>query len=167
MDKIIAGFEGMEKKVYTDTNGLKTVGVGFNLEQSNGKQIFKSFLPDVSYDDVLSGKTSLTEKQVMKLFSKTLEDKVQTTKGLFANYDNFPGNVQTALVNAVFRGELKATHKTVRLINNDEWSKVADEYLDRSDYREASKQGSKCRGIKTRMDYNANIFRQYAQQVKK
>ena len=147
MEEVIANFEGIRTEVYTDTKGLKTVGVGF--------------------DDVFSGKKSITRDQALKLFAETLKDKVQTTKRLIPNYDNLPGNVQTALVNAVFRGELKSTHKTVKFINSGEWDKVADEYLDRGDYREASKPGSKSRGIKTRMDYNANIFREYAKKLKK
>lgn len=167
MEEVIAKFEGLKTKVYLDTKGLKTVGVGFNMEQDNARQIFDRILPGVGYDDVFSGKKSLTRDQALELFGETLKDKVETTKRLITDYDNLPADVQTALVNAVFRGELKSTHKTVKLINSGDWDKVADEYLDRSDYREASKPRSKCSGIKTRMDYNANIFREYARQLKK
>lgn len=165
MGEIIAGFEGTRTTVYSDTRGIKTVGVGFNMEQANAREIFQTNLPGVSFDDVLSGKTSLTKPQAIELFQGTLEDKVQTTQHLFPNYEEYPDEVKTALVNGVFRGEFKSTHKTVKYINNGEWDKVADEYLDRADYR-ASKPG-KNGGIKKRMDYNANIFHGYAESLKK
>ena len=164
MDKVIAKFEGYSAKVYEDTKGLKTIGVGFNLEQPNGKMIFNTYLPGVSYHDVLSGKRDLTDDEIMSLFRKTLDDKIKTTRDIIDDYDGLPEKVQTALVNAVFRGEMKRTHKTVKLINEGKWSQVADEYIDRADYREASKPESKCRGIKIRMDYNANIFREYSKE---
>ena len=165
MKEIIAGFEGTKTAVYPDIRGIKTVGVGFNMEQANAQEIFQRNLPGVSFDDVLSGKTSLTKPQAIQLFQETLEDKVQTTQRLFPNYEKYPNEVKTALVNGVFRGEFKSTDKTVKYINNGEWDKVADEYLDRADYR-ASKPG-KDGGIRKRMDYNANIFRGYAESLRK
>ena len=164
MEEIIADFEGIKQKVYLDTRGIMTVGVGFNMQQADARAIFQRNLPGVSFDDVLSGKTSLTKPQAIQLFQETLKDKVQTTKRLFPNYEKYPNEVKTALVNGVFRGEFKSTQKTVKYINNGEWDKVADEYLDRADYR-ASKPG-KDGGIRKRMDYNANIFRGYAGSLK-
>lgn len=165
MEEIIANFEGIKKEVYEDSRGIKTIGVGFNLEQPNAREIFQRNLPGVSFEDVTSGKASLTNAEANKLFQETLKDKVQTTKRLFPSYDAYPSDVKTALVNGVFRGEFKSSQKTVRYINNGEWDKVADEYLDRADYR-ASRPG-KDGGIKKRMDYNANIFRAHAEDLKK
>lgn len=165
MREIIAGFEGIRLSVYLDTRGIKTIGVGFSLEQPSAREIFHRNLPGVSFDDVFSGKKSLTEDQAIRLFDETLNDKVQTTKRLFPNYEKYPTDVKTALVNGVFRGEFKSSQKTVKYINNGEWSKVADEYLDRADYR--ASQPGRNGGIKKRMDYNANIFRGYAEKLKK
>jgi GH24 family phage-related lysozyme (muramidase) len=165
MAEIIAGFEGMRTTVYEDTRGIKTVGVGFNMEQPDARAIFKRYLPGVSFDDIYSGKSSLTEPQANQLFQGALQEKVQTTKRLFPNYEKYPGDVKTALVNGVFRGEFKSSDKTVKHINNDEWDMVPNEYLNRADYR-ASKPG-RDGGIKKRMDYNANIFRGYAERLMK
>ena len=167
MAETIAEFEGKnELKVYKDTRGIKTVGVGFNLEQPNARKIFEKYIPKskVSFDDVVSGRKSLTRTQSMRLFQGTLNDKIKTTKRLFPSYDKYPQAVKTALVNGVFRGEFKSTQKTVKYINSGQWGKVAKEYLDRKDYRN-SRPGHNG-GIKTRMDFNANIFRQYAKELK-
>jgi GH24 family phage-related lysozyme (muramidase) len=166
MSKTIADFEGIESKVYKDTKGLRTVGVGFNMDQKNAKTTFEKYIPktEVSFDDVRQGKKSITEKQALNLFQGTLNEKIQTTKRIFPKYDKYPKAVKTALVNGVFRGEFKKSHQTVKDINNGKWDKVPNEYLDRNDYRN-SKPGIDG-GIKTRMDFNANIFREYAKELK-
>ncbi|XP_046846446.1 uncharacterized protein LOC124440156 [Xenia sp. Carnegie-2017] len=164
MKEVIEKFEGNFPKVYEDTRGIKTIGVGFNLEQSDARELFQNALPMVDFDDVVSGRTSLTNDQVSKLFEAQLKIKIQVAVKLFPKYYDYPSYVQIALVNGVFRGEFKASHKTVKLINKEEWSKVADEYLDRDDYRGSipGKNG----GIKKRMDYNASQFRKYAASLK-
>lgn len=137
------------------------------MEQRNAQKIFERYIPksEVSFKDILSGKKSLTKDQALRLFQGTLNKKIQTTKRLFPNYDKYPKAVKTALVNGVFRGEFKKNQKTVKYINSGEWDKVPSEYLNRKDYRE-SKPG-KDGGIKTRMDFNAKIFREYAKALKK
>ncbi len=90
MAEVISGFEGIRTKVYTDTRNIKTVGVGFNMEQPNARKSFEKYIPksEVSFDDVLSGKKSLTKKQSLDLFKGTLKDKVKTTKNLLITMIN-------------------------------------------------------------------------------
>ena len=165
MAEIIRGFEGLCRKVYKDTKGLRTVGVGFNMDQEDARKIFEKYIPksDVSFDDILEGKKELTKKQALDLFQGTLNKKIQTTKRIFPNYNDYPAYVKTALVNGVFRGEFESSHKTVKYINSGKWDGVAEEYLDRDDYR-SSKPGNNG-GIKKRMDCNADTFRKYANEL--
>ena len=167
MSETIANFEGVRKHVYKDTKGYLTVGVGFNMDQKNARKTFEKYIPksQASFDDVRRGKKDLTKKQALSLFQGTLKEKKQTTRRIFPNYDKYPKAVQTALVNGVFRGEFKSSHQTVKDINSGKWDGVAKEYLNRRDYRN-SKPGVNG-GIKTRMDFNAKIFREYAKELKK
>lgn len=165
MGKIIQHFEGTKYSVYHDTNSeqpRKTIGVGFNLDQRGSREIFEKYLPDVSFDEVRDGKQSLTDPQVTKLFDGTLKIKIKETKDIFPNYDNYPKEVQIALVNGVFRGEFKKSHKTVEYINSGKWDKVFNEYIKRKDYNDANQPG-----VKKRMDYNNKIFKKYANELKK
>jgi hypothetical protein len=52
---------------------------------------------EVSFDDILSGRKSLTKKQALNIFKGTLGDKVKTTKRLFPSYDKYPKAIKTAL----------------------------------------------------------------------
>ena len=161
--EVIEHFEGKRKKVYNDKRkpgGKKTVGIGFNMEQSDARKIWKKALPNVPFDDVLSGKRGLKDAEIKKLFQHTMEMKTKTAKRLFPKYDTYPDDVKTALLNGVFRGDFKEEHDTVEFINKGEWDKVADEYLNRKDFKNCFR--DKLPGIWYRLMWNAHIFRKYA-----
>ncbi len=50
------------------------------------------------------------------------------------------------------------------LINEGKWDKVADEYLNRTDYKNCER--DELREFKLRLDWNADIFRKYAEELK-
>ena len=132
MEETIKHYEGARKDVYTDTNSeepKRTVGVGFNMDQSGARETFEKYVPDASFDKVRNGQQSLTDAQVNKLYEGTLNEKVKKTKDIFPSYNTYPKAVQTALVNGVFRGEFKKSHKTVDYINKGQWDKVPEEYV--------------------------------------
>lgn len=54
MSQLIAGHEGLRTKVYTDTRGTKTVGVGFNMQQKNAKKIFEKYISpkEVAFNEI-------------------------------------------------------------------------------------------------------------------
>lgn len=69
-------------------------------------------------------------------------------------YDKLPANVQTAVVTAVYRGDLGP--KTATLIRNGEWKKVSTEYLNHGGYKNAKK--NNMMGIRRRMNWVAEQF---------
>lgn len=86
----------------------------------------------------------------------SLQDHVQRAKDFIgaSTYNSLPKNVQTAVVTAVYRGDLGP--KTRTLIKNGEWSKVSTEYLNHGDYKNAEK--NKMMGIRRRMNWVADQF---------
>ena len=42
IEKMIADAEGRESCVYKDSLGIKTIGIGFNMERSDGKKVFSA-----------------------------------------------------------------------------------------------------------------------------
>ncbi len=70
-------------KVYDDGSGEK---IGFNMQQPDARKTWQTFLPCVSFDDVLSGKRCLVEAEIKKLFQHTLKEKIKKGKGIFPKY---------------------------------------------------------------------------------
>ena len=58
--------EGRKAKVYNDTKGHPTVGIGFNLDRGNARAVMKSL--GIDYDKVRAGQAILTDAQINHLF---------------------------------------------------------------------------------------------------
>ena len=59
---LIANHEGKRNCVYKDTMGIKTIGIGFNLETPGARAAIAKVGAD--YDSIVSGKTCLTDQPV-------------------------------------------------------------------------------------------------------
>jgi GH24 family phage-related lysozyme (muramidase) len=111
--------------------------------------------------DLKKFKNGITDPDAVELLKSDIDtaiNKIKTQLNI-PNFNSLPQNVQQALVNATFRGELKASHKTVDYMRRGNWSKVADEYLNNNEYRTGEA------GVKKRMDWNAAQFRNYANSI--
>lgn len=104
-------------------------------------------------------KNGISDSDALELLDTDLFSASKTAARLINSYQSLPINVRQALINAVYRGELKSTHDTVKLMNAGKWQAAADEYIDRQDYRESS-------SIRKRMDWNREQFLNFKQTVK-
>ena len=59
--------EGYKPKVYIDTEGHPTVGIGFNLDRNDAEERLSEVGAD--YDMVRAGSSRLTDDQIQRLFS--------------------------------------------------------------------------------------------------
>ena len=76
-------------------------------------------------------------------------------------FDGFPKYVRSAILNALYRGDLGP--KTISLINQGKWSKVKAEYLNHDNYKNPGRYP----GVRTRMQENGNAFEKYANELAK
>lgn len=104
-----------------------------------------------------SGKFSngITEQEATRMLAVDLQDAIDKAIRLVPTYATLPENIQQALINACYRGELKRTYDTVKLMNANKWKEAAVEYLNRQDYQSGGA------GLKRRMDWNAKQFASY------
>jgi GH24 family phage-related lysozyme (muramidase) len=124
--------EGFVPELYTDTKDVQTFGVGQTAEWLD-KDFFREVYP---------------------MFLKEAES-------YSARFYSLPYDTRFALLSAVYRGDLKRTHKTAALIRNNEWEAAAEEYLNHNDYRRSkmlNAQGIE-HGVAARMERNAEGFR--------
>jgi hypothetical protein len=97
----------------------------------------------------------VTEQEATKMLMSDLQIATDKAKRLVPTYDTLPENIQQALINACYRGELKSTYDTVKLMNANKWKEASKEYLNRRDYNAGST------GLKQRMNWNATQFASY------
>lgn len=104
-------------------------------------------------------KNGLTQSEAIEILKNDLFAASKKAASLIDLYQTLPVNVRQALINAAYRGELKSTNKTVKLMNAGKWKAAADEYINRVDYKSNS-------GVRKRMDWNREQFLSFKQTVK-
>jgi len=140
----IAKHEGLKLKPYPDSETNMTVGIGHKI------------LPN---EDFSKG---ITPYEALSLFQKDIHVHLDRAKRVFPSFDSYPNIVKAALLDGVFRGDHKIGYKTTHLINNNQWIPASREYLVNNDYNKSKAKGS---GVHTRMEENAEIMKQYGEDL--
>lgn len=134
--------EGVRNKLYKDSKGLWTIGIG-HLVKPEEMILFK-------------GKT-LSDKQVEDLFKKDVEQKMSLIRKHFGStFNSFPEAVKIAVLDGYFRGDLSGSPNARNLLKAGKFSLAAKEYLNNKEYRQAVLTGS---GVASRMQRNAELFK--------
>ncbi len=139
-NSIKAGWNSKKKRWFphkSPEGGLPTIAYGHKLTPS-----------DVSSNRFKNGISDSDAKELLKndLFAASL-----TAARLVHDYKKLPVNVRQGLINAAYRGEIKSTHNTIKLMNAGKWSAAAKEYLNHAEYRSRP-------GVRDRMDWNHAQF---------
>ena len=103
-------------KVYPDPiHGMKvpTIGIGYNLNKSEAKQEIENL--GLNYQDILSGKQSLTPDQVDSLFIQDLSKAVRDARIFLPNFDSQPTAIKTIIIDMSFNLGLTRLSKFQKL----------------------------------------------------
>ena len=146
---IIKKWEGLRDKVYKDSSGNATIGVGhfLNGTEQDRKLFTALFVGTVNYDRLLRGEIALTKPRIDKLLQADIKIKEAHAKKLIPAFPKFNAEAQQAVLNAMFRGDIGK--KTIALLNAGKYREAAKEYLNHPNFRSGPQQ------IKDRMKTNA------------
>jgi lysozyme len=135
--------EGKRNVVYNDSLGIPTIGVGFNLRRSDAPASISAL--GLNFNDVLSGKQSLTDGQINSLLDADIETAENSTaRRLFLNFDTIDPDRQVILVDLSFNlgyTRLSGFKNAVAAINAGQWDTAADELKDSNWYRQVGNRG--------------------------
>lgn len=152
--------EGVRTKMYKDTKGIPTIGVGFNLTRSDASDVFRQCFGDQCNDVFARAndpKRGMSAAEVEKLTRYDLEKTfLPRTQKAVKGFENLPLEARTALVSSAYRGSLLGSPKTLGLINAGKGGEAAAEYLRNREYEKAKKTGS---GVAGRMEREAEKFK--------
>jgi GH24 family phage-related lysozyme (muramidase) len=115
--------EGYVPNKYKDTKGIVTYGVG-----QTGKYM------DMSFDD-------------------TYKAHVDEARRLIPNLDTLPEKVQAEIIQATYRGDVGGSPTFRKLLNEGEYDKAAQEFLNNDEYRNTENTG-----IRQRMEKVASAL---------
>lgn len=141
--KYITFNEGKKNKVYLDTKGIPTIGVGFNLQRGDAPAKITTL--GLSYNDVLSGKQLLTDDQIDTLLDADILEAINNTaKKLFPDFDNIDPDRQVILVDLSFNLGISTFSKfinTIAAVNSKNWETAANELKNSSWYNQVGNRG--------------------------
>lgn len=96
----ISANEGRRNRVYRDTEGIPTIGIGFNLNRNDAASRLRSVGAD--YNQIRSGRAALTDQQVDALFNGDLATAGAAARSFLPNLETYPPGVQIALTDLAF-----------------------------------------------------------------
>ena len=135
--QFIEPWEGRRNRVYVDSKGNRTIGVGFNLERPDARAKIEAL--GLNFDDVLSGRQTLTDAQINTLFRADVENCTRDAKRLVGNFDSLPKQAQTIVVDMIFNmgsGNFANFKKTINALEQSDFARAADEMQNSQWYRE-------------------------------
>jgi len=139
-NSIKSGWNEQKKRWYPHTSpegGLKTIAYGHKCKTAQEQRDFEQ--------------KGLSEPEAVALLKSDLESAAKKAQALVPKFPALPDTVKQALTNAAFRGEIKSTHRTIELMNANNWLEAAKEYLNNKDYKEHP-------GVQKRMNWNYEQF---------
>lgn len=159
--KFLSDLEGVRDTAYDDATGqtitnpknkkgLATVGLGFNMDRPDARKVFSAILPESKFDDVYSGKATLSKSQVEKLFDYTVQEAESVVDNAFKGVP-LREHQRLALVSMAFNGPSLIGPKLVDAVKSGNTEQALAEILHNSNKK-------KIRGLGTRRFREAFIF---------
>jgi GH24 family phage-related lysozyme (muramidase) len=146
--------EGFRSQAYDDQTGrtvrpgkplandqsLRTIGYGFNLDDPTAKAVFEKAVPGKSFEDVKSGRASITEAEARKLYDTKADESEAMVERFFGKdvTRGLPPNVRIALVSMAYNSRVQNGRPTLfgpslkRHVQAGNWPEVAREILYRT-----------------------------------
>lgn len=139
--KMIALNEGVKPKVYKDSKGHRTIGIGFNLEDGGNRRILKK--EGIDINELFNGR-ALSDKEIKTLYNYSLTQAFNDAQKFDKNFAKRPENVKKAIVDMSFNLGLTKLNKFKKMregLEVDDYSKAADEMVDSEWYKQIKSRG--------------------------
>ena len=124
--------EGYRTRMYKDSTGKPTIGVGFNLTRKDAEYLLKSI--GANYDEIVAGNQELSDEQIEFLFNYTIEEAINGAKALINNFSDLFDVRLRAIIDMVFNlgvRKFALFKRTREAIENSEFT-LAAQYMKES-----------------------------------
>lgn len=118
--------EGYRSKVYYDTTGHATVGIGFNLDSISAPVLLK-FAGAPSKEEILAG-AELTRDQIYSLLAYSIKDAISCASKIIRNYDRLSDVRKRVVIDLAFNlgcHKFSMFKNTIKAIEEERWEDAA------------------------------------------
>lgn len=92
--------EGRKATAYNDTGGIPTIGVGFNLQRNDARQLISQI--GANYDKIIQQTESLTDGQIDQLFNITLNESIKVAQQYIPDLGSHPPSAQKVIIDMAY-----------------------------------------------------------------
>jgi lysozyme len=134
--------EGKKAKVYKDSEGILTIGVGFNLERAEAKKSIEAL--GLDFEKVKSGKQELSQEQITKLLEQDANAAIANCKVVFPKFVELSDVRQRVLVDMMFnlgKGRFSKFEKMIAAVKKNDFVTAADEMKSSKWYAQVKDRG--------------------------
>jgi len=156
LDQVTSEIKDWEYPVYLQKNHMKN-GKHMPYLDPNKKDWIIGYGHKLTPVEKIKYRNGATRAQIEALLNSDMKKMIANARALLPNFDRLTPERKKAFINAVYRGEIKAGHRTLALLRQGKFAEAAIEYLDREDFKLAKEKGIN-KGIISRMEKNANRF---------
>jgi lysozyme len=131
--------EGFRTRMYKDTEGKRTVGIGFNMDAAGSRKIWQDAGVKSSFEDVLAGRKTITKAEAESLFNQTKQTARSGASRLVKNFGELGKHQQDALADMVFQlgqAGAMAFARTRSLIEQGKFSEAAKAMMESKNARQ-------------------------------
>ena len=141
LQKQIEKHEGKRNLAYKDTLGNMTVGIGFNLERGDARQIIENL--GANYDKVYNKQQALNDSQINILYNINLKEAEQVAQNFISNFNEQPQSVQDILINMSFNlgPQISKFKKFKTALESKDYQKAAFEMQNSRWYHQVKNRG--------------------------
>ena len=133
--------EGNKPKVYEDSKGNRTIGIGFNLEDAGNRRFLEQ--EGIDIDELFDGR-ELSDRETKILYNHSLRQEFSDAQQFDPNLAQRPEAARMAIVDMAFNLGLTRLNKFKKmkasLMNND-YQTAADEMVDSKWYKQVKSRG--------------------------
>jgi len=143
--------EGERLEVYKDHKGNRTVGLGFNMDSPEARELWERSLPGVDFDDIREGKDRLLPTQSRALFDNIVPEYEEIVRNKIGKDVYIPEHQMIALTSLAYNAPSLIGPRLTEFVRQGETKLAAEEILNRSNKENH-------RGIQNRRDIEAQQF---------
>ena len=139
-------FESRETNVYTDSEGIKTIGVGFNLERADAEARITAV--GANYQNILNGREGLNDNQINILLFEDLENiGVNGARNVVGNFDQLPYLARIVLADMAYNLGQTGLSNFTNMINafeedEPDYHTAANEMINSQWFRQVGRRGN-------------------------
>lgn len=133
--------EGYRPKMYTDTKGKRTIGVGLNLEEPMNRQFLKE--EGIDINEIFKGR-ELNDREIKGLYNRSLKQAFKDASTFDPNFASRPEEAKKAIVDMSFNlglTKLKKFKKMNEGLQENNYGKAADEMVNSLWYNDVKSRG--------------------------